>query len=175
MLCITVVIVISILFDKVVLSPIIERINKLNGEIFIQEKRLEKSLRILAQEKLITSEYKKYTQFIRQSHSDEEQIAEFLSDIEKLVRKSSVFLADIKPGSVKKAGPYKEYTVKIEMESKISFLADFIYQLEKSPRLLRVKDFRLTPKKKGLEILKAEMTVTQILIMPEEAPPASPL
>lgn len=166
---ITVVVVISILFDKVVLSPIIERINKLNREIFIQEKRLEKSLRILAQEELITSEYKKYTQFIRQSRSDEEEIAEFLSDIEKLVRKSSVFLADIKPGSVITAGPYRKYTVEIKTESKISYLADFIYQLEESPRLFRVKDFRLMPKKKDSTTLKMRMTVTQILIVSEKA------
>ncbi len=163
-LYITLVVVISVLFDKVVLSPIMERLNKLNREIFIQEKKLEKSIRILTQEELITSEYKKYTQFLRQSHSDEEEIAQLLSEIEKLAGKTSIFLADIKPGKVEKVGRYKKYTVKIEIESEIGHLANFIYQLEESPRLLRVRDFYLTPKKKESPILKARMTITEILI-----------
>ena len=164
-LYITVVVIVSILFDKVVLSPITERLNKLNGEIFIQEKKLEKSLRILAQEELITSEYKEYTQFIRQSRSDKEEIAELLSEIEKIASKTPISLADIKPGKIEKVGHYRKYTVKIETESEMDHLANFIYQLELSPRLLRVKDFYLTPKKKGSPVLKVRMTITETLII----------
>lgn len=164
-LYITVVVVISVLFEKVVLSPIMERLNKLNREIFIQEKKLERYVRILAQEDLIASEYKKYTPFIRQSRSDEEQMSELLSEIEKMANKTSIFLTDIKPGKIEKVGRYREYSIKIGTESEIGHLANFIYQLEQSPRLLRVKDFYLTPKKKESPILKARMTITQILIM----------
>ena len=75
----------------------------------------------------------------------------------------SVFILDIKPNPVEKYDFYKKYSVKIEAEAKISNLIDFIYQLENSPKLLRVSDFRLTPQKKET-VLKINMTVTEVLI-----------
>lgn len=87
-----------------------------------------------------------------------------LSEIERVARNASLSLKDIKPGLTKKMGPYKEYTIEIEVESEINYLADFIYQLEKTPRLLRVESFQLRPKTKKSSFLKAQMTVTQVLV-----------
>jgi Tfp pilus assembly protein PilO len=117
----------------------------------------------ILQESDITGEYKKFAQSIKQEQSDEETIAILLSSIEKMANNVSVFILDMKPASVEKAEFYKKYAVKIEAEAKISNLTDFIYQLENSPKLLRVSDFRLTPQKKET-VLKISMTVTEVLI-----------
>ncbi|UCB57597.1 MAG: type 4a pilus biogenesis protein PilO [Candidatus Omnitrophota bacterium] len=167
-LYITAIGIIAVFFDKIVLRQVMSRLNSLNKEIFMQEKILERSLYISSQEEPIAEEYKKYAEDLKQAASDEEEKSKLLSEIGELARKASVFLADIKPAPVKKIGVYKQYTVEIEVESKISFLTDFIYQLEKSPRLLRVRDFRLTPKKKGSSTLMARMTITQVLIAGEK-------
>jgi Tfp pilus assembly protein PilO len=118
---------------------------------------------ILSQEAAISSEYKKFAQSIKQEQSDEEATASLLSGIEKMAGSVSVFILDMKPNSVEKSEFYKKYSVKIEAEAKISNLTDFIYQLENSPKLLRVSDFRLTPQKKET-VLKVNMTVTEVLI-----------
>ncbi len=165
---ISITIIVAVFFDRAVLHPLANRIKKLNREILLQEKRLERSLYILSQENLVVSEHKKYTQHVKQSRSDEEEKSELLSEIEKLARKSSVFLRDIKLDLTEKIGPYKQYTVAIEIESKIDYLVDFIYQVENSPRLLRVKNFYLTPKKKKSSVLKAQVTITELLIVSKD-------
>ena len=136
--------------------------------LFRSEKRLQHARYILSQEGLIIKEYKKYTQNVKQSSSDGEEKSKLLGEIEKLARDSSVFLANIKPMPVEKVGFYKIYAVEIDAESGISYLVDFIYQLEKSPHLLRIKDFRLVPKKGKAAILKAHMTIREILITPKK-------
>ena len=161
---ISVAIIACVFLDKVVFRPVINRLENLNSQILIQGKKLEKSMHILRQEDSITGEYEKYAQHINQERSDEEEIGELLSSIEKLAKKASVFLVDMKPSPVESWEFYKKYTVKIEAEAKISYLADFIYQLEKSPQSLRVAELRLSPKKKEFSNLKIYMTVTQILI-----------
>ena len=156
--------VVAIVFlDRVVFKPVMNKLESFNGKISVEEKKLEKSMHILAQESTITSEYKKFAQSIKQDQSDEETIASLLSSIEKMANNVSVFILDMKPNPVEKAEFYKKYAVKIEAEAKISNLADFIYQLENSPRLLRIADFRLTPQKKET-VLKISMTVTEVLI-----------
>ncbi len=161
-------VLIAVFFDRVILRQVMDRLSKLNSEILIQEKKLQKSLYILSQENSITKEHEKYTKHVQQTRSDEEERAGLLSEIEKLARKSSVFLADIKPSLTEKTEPYKKYTVELKIESEIGYIIDFIYQLEKSPRLFRVKDFHLTPKEKKSATLKGRMTITEILIISEE-------
>lgn len=160
--------ILVVFFDRIVVQQVINKLNTLNREIRIHEKRLQRSLYILSREDLITLEHRRYTKDLKQIYSDEEEKSKLLSQIEKLARKSAVFLVDIKPGVVERVGPYKRYKVNIEVESEIAFLADFIYQLERSPRLLRVADFRLVPKKKRSPILKARLTITELLISSEE-------
>ncbi len=160
---ITVAIVSIVFLDRAVFKPVINKLESFNGKISVEEKKLEKSMLILAQEQAITSEYKKFAENIKQEQSDEEAIAILLSYLEKMANSVSVFILDMKPAPVEKSEFYKKYAVKIEAEAKISNLTDFIYQLENSPKLLRVSDFRLTPQKKET-VLKINMTVTEVLI-----------
>lgn len=152
-----------VFFDRVVFRPVLNKLESFNGKISVEEKKLEKSMLILAQEVAITEEYKKFAQSIKQEQSDEETIASLLSSIEKMANSVSVFILDMKPAAVEKAEFYKKYAVKIEAEAKISNLTDFMYQLENSSSLLRVSEFRLTPQKKET-VLKINMTVTEVLI-----------
>ncbi len=162
---ISILIVTIVFFDKIVINPLIVRIEKLNKEIFIQEKRLQKSLYLLSQEKLIISEYKKYTEHVKQVTSDGEEKSRLLAEIEKTARKASVLLKNVKLDLKEGSGPYKKYTVEIETESKIAYLVDFIYLLEKSPQLLRVGSFYLTPIRDKSQVLRAQMTITETLIV----------
>lgn len=156
--------VIALLFDRVVLSQVMNKINTVNREIRVQEKKLQNALYTLSQEPLIANEHKEYTPEVRQKYSDEEEKSQLNSEIVSLAKKAGVFLTDIQTRSIEKKQLYSKYTVEIEVESKISFLADFIYQVEKSPHLLRVEKFYLTPREKKEEVLKAEMTITGILL-----------
>ena len=162
---ISITIVACVFFDRIVFAPVMNKLESLNAEILIQEKKLQKLRNILLQEDLITGEYKKYAQHIKQEGSDEEAIAILLSNIEKMAKNSSVSIIDMKPAPVEKLEFYKRYTIGVEVEAKIDNLSDFIYQLEKTPQLLRVAEFRLSPKKKETAVLRIHMVVTEILII----------
>jgi len=154
----------AFLFDKVILQTARSRIKNVNNGIFIQEKRLQKYLQILSKEDLVTSEYQKYTEGVSQGNSEEEEKLKLLSEVEKIARNASVVLKDIKPGPTKAIGLYKKYTIEIEVESEMNYLIDFIYQLEKTSRLLRIEKFQLRPKEAKSKTLKTQMTITQALI-----------
>ncbi len=149
--------------ERVVFRPVLNKLESLNEKVSVEEKKLEKSMTILAQEDSISGEYKKFAQGIKQEQSDEEAIAGLLSSIEKMANSVSVFVLDMKPGAVEKGESYKIYSVKVEAEAKMNNLSDFIYQLENSPKLLRVSDFRVSPQKKET-VLKVSMTITEVLI-----------
>lgn len=170
-LYVSAVVILAVFFDKIVIKPLIERIEKLNKEIFIQEKTLQKSLYLLSQKELIVNEHEKYTKDLKQVSSDEEEKSRLLAEIEQTARKSSVSLKDVKLGSTERKGPYTKYSVTIVTESDIEYLVDFIYQLESSVRLLKIRSFYLAPIKKFSETIRAQMTITETLISSEDAAP----
>ena len=159
-----------VFFERIVLQAAMGRIKKLNNEIFIQEKKMQKALYILSQEESIIKEHAKCIEGVGQKHSGEEEKAKLLYEIERLARSASISLKNIKPGLTKKIGPYEKYTAEIEVESTMNYLTDFIYRLERSPRLLRVEDFQLRPKEKRSSIIKGRLTITEVLIGKKNAP-----
>ena len=158
----------ALLFNRMVVRQMAMRMHRLNKDIAYQQARLKRSLFVVSREKLISEEYQRQIRDIIQRYSDKEEKARLNSEIVQLAKKTGIFLADIKASNVEESSPYKKLTVEIEVEAKMPFLADFIYQLEKSPYLLRLEEIYLVPKRKNPDILNARMVISELLIIPKE-------
>ncbi len=162
---ISVIVISSLFIDKVMISPAMRILDNLNKEISTYEKKLERSMFIWNEKDSIRDKYEKIIQGLKKVASDEEEIASLSSEIEKLGRKTSVLIKNIKPLPMEEKGLYIEYKVTIEAESEMSLLMDFIYQLEKSHQLIKVNRFSLIPKKKKSKTLKISLLITKILMI----------
>jgi Tfp pilus assembly protein PilO len=160
----TVLIVGAFLFDKLVLSSFLEKLNSMSAAINQKERELGNALQLIAQKEIIESEYEKYTKDIKQKLSNEKETAQLLSEIEKIAKETEVSLTRMKPSQVKEEEFYKEYIVQVEAEAVISNLIDFIYKLERTSKLIRVREFRLVPKQKNSVILKMDMVIKGITV-----------
>ncbi len=163
-LYISIIIVASVFIDRVMISPVMRVLNNLSEEISVHEKKLERSMRIWNEGDSIRSEYERNMLSLKKILSDEEEIAGLSSEIEKLGRKTAVLIKNIKPLPIEEGTLYTQYKINIEAEAEMPFLMDFIYQLEKSPQLLKVNRFSLTPKNKQSAALKVNLLVTKVLI-----------
>lgn len=151
--------------DRLIISPIRERFQRIDQAIKISEKQLGHDLRNVRLKDQIAAEYEKYVKYVERSGSDEEEVAKVLGEIESLARQSKVSLVDSKPQTPKEVEFYKEYTVEIEVEGDIISLITFLYYLNTSEQLLRVEKLRLNPKRRESQTLKSSMMVTKILVL----------
>src|SRR3989338_6023733 len=126
-------------FDRLIVSPIRNRIQQINRNIQVSEKQLAHDLRNVHQQDHIAEEFKKYVGYVQRSGSDEEEVSKILGEIESLSRQSDIYLADMKPQTPKNIDFYKEYTIEIEVEGEMIPMMKFLYQLNTSPQLLRIK------------------------------------
>jgi len=150
--------------DRAIVTPVNDRIQRLNREIKIAEKQLIRHLRNLSQKEIVSKEYAKYIEYVRKVGSDEEEVAKILGEIESLARKSNVYLGDMKPHSPKVKGFHKEYTVEIEAESRMEPLINFLYQINNSPQLLRAEKLRVGSKKEKRGVVKSSILITKLVI-----------
>ncbi len=162
---VTVLIVGAFLFDKLVLSSFLEKLNNMDATINQKERELGNALQLIAQKEIIESEYEKYTKGIKQKLSNEKETAQLLSEIEKIAKETEVSLTRMKPSQVKEEEFYKEYIVQVEAEAVISNLIDLIYKLERTSRLIRVREIRLVPEQKNSTMLKMDMVIKGITVV----------
>ncbi|MCK9555402.1 type 4a pilus biogenesis protein PilO [bacterium] len=147
-----------------VVKPLLNKMDDLDQKILMVEKKLRKAYGILFRENTIAKEYEEKLQFVKQDQNEEEEIAAFLSAIETIASSSNIFLSDIKPGNVEKTKNYRIYSAEIEIESEISYIVDFMYQLERLPQLIKIKSFTFSPKDKNSNELKGNLTMVLLLI-----------
>jgi Tfp pilus assembly protein PilO len=153
------------LIDRLVISPISNRIQRIDQEIKFSENKLSRDLRNINNKELIESEYKKYRGYVkRTSASDEEDVANILGEIEGLARSSGVSLVDIKPQAPKQADFYKEYPIEVEVEGSMEQIVTFLHDLNNSTQLLRAVKLRIGLKDRESSIIKASLLVTKISI-----------
>ena len=153
-----------VLFDRVLISPINDKFRRINGDINVAEKQLGRDLRNLNQKDDIAKEFRKYSQYVKKTSSDDEEVAKILAEVESLARKSQVTLADIKPQAPKQSDFYKIYTIDVEAEGVIEAITSFLRELSGSKLLLRAARTRLNPKDKESSAIKASISVTRVLM-----------
>lgn len=147
-----------------IIEPLRKNWQELNESISSKEMQVLKNQKILAQKDIIAQLYDRYAENIKMKGTVEEETAVILREIENIARTSNTYITDIKPLKVGDREFYKEYFVELETEGDISNLTKFIYDLQNSKQILKVKYLRLNPKSETGDVLKGYMIVTKILI-----------
>jgi Tfp pilus assembly protein PilO len=150
--------------NMILLRPLMGKSANLDRRIQLKRQMVENSLRLLSQKEDIQNESGKLVKFTKQSFSEEEETASFLNDIEDIAKKSQVLLVALRPYSAVKLDFYIEYKIELEAESQMNQLMAFVYNLQNSENILRVRKFNISPKADNPNMLRANLTVTTVLI-----------
>ncbi len=154
-----------LVLERMVFSPLVDRLSALNQEIQLKESKLMKGWRIQAKKDQILTEYKKFEIFFKTKASDEEVTSMLLKEMEKIARESGVALSNLKPRPSAARGLYREYWVELQTEAPMEKIITFMYKVNDSQLLLNVDRLILSLKEEGKEDLKAIMVVSAIVIL----------
>ena len=157
-------IVFFVSLDRLVYHPIVSRINELDQEILLKENQLRRNLRNMAARETVHKAYSAYASYALTAGSDDEKIAALLNELEGLARKSGLSLVAVKPRPSTKIDIGKQYPVEVEVETEITPLIKFIYDLHSSQNFLRVKKLRLAPKGSRTPDLKGYLLISKTMV-----------
>lgn len=132
--------------------PVAARFDRLNQQINLSSAKLEKYSWLLAQK-----------EYLQQAGSQEQALASPLEALEGLAKGAGITIVDLRPGagaaSVSRSG-YRESLIDLRTEGAIEGYISFIYNLENSPSLLRVKSFQLSSRS-NTAALEGNFTISQ--------------
>ena len=150
------------LLERIVFKPLAGRLALLDREIEIQKMKLLKAKATAGGKEQILKDYNDLSPYLKLKGSDEEVMSEFLKEIEKLARESSVSLSEIKPRSTETKENFKEYAVEVRTEATMPQISDFLYRLDNSVLLLRVQKLSLKARDDTSDVLRVILLITGI-------------
>jgi hypothetical protein len=149
---------------KVILVPFQQKLFGLSKDVVLQEARLKKGVSLIEKKDDIEKEYGKYASyFSMQDFSDEEAVANFLKEVEKISRDAGLAILDMKPQKESKGDKFsKQYQINIKAEANMQKLVTFLYALHNSSVLFSVEKLVLVPKAEDSPDLNITMTVVGV-------------
>jgi len=156
----------ALLFDRLILNQIIRKIGFYNSEIGKQEVLIKKNLRILEQKQKIEGEEKQYASFYpaQKGLSRDEEVSALLKTIENMAKDYSLKIINLKPVDSEASGVSGEYLITLECEAKVDDFINFVYNIEYSKDILRVKKFNIIPQSPESTLAKFIITISKIIV-----------
>lgn len=144
-------VVLSIVFNFLVF-PVFKKNEALNSDISITRAKLKKYLRLLAQKEFINN---KYSEVLESSgiSSDIREGVSVLSELENLAKVSNIKIIDMRPQNLPEGEVSRLALIDLRAEGNIEDYFKFIYKIENSFLLLKIKRLQLSvkPNVQGLE------------------------
>lgn len=160
----TIAMIIFSLGFRFLLSPLFSRWENLNKKIHFTRVKLKKYLRLLTQKETIQKRYNKFYAPDKVSVQKEDIVVTALSELETLSKEANIRILDLRPqAAVKSRTLHQETLIELRAEGTMEGYLKFIYNLENSPSLLKIKKFTLTAKP-NTQILEGSFSISQLSI-----------
>jgi Tfp pilus assembly protein PilO len=160
-LSVTLAVVCLSLLYSFIADPILSRNSILNQEIYAARTKLKKYLLLLNQKDNIQKKYERFSSGLSGLGAQEGDIVGVLSEIELLAKNSGINILDIRPQAQKGGRAYKESLVELRTEGAIENYLKFIYDIENSLLLLRIKEFQINSKPNS-QLLEATFFISKL-------------
>ena len=156
------VIIFSIIFNFLIL-PVLTKIGLLNKEINLTQARLKKYTQLLSQKDYIQSKYNKFISRVSVSGRRQDTLVDALSELENLAKEANIRIIDIRPQASRNINLYKEIIIDLRTEGTMEGYLKFIYNIENSLLLLRIKKLQLDAKPNS-PTLEGSFSISQISV-----------
>ena len=175
MIIITSLLVLMAVMDRLVLGPVLAQQKLLEGEVTTKLQTIKRSRRIIAFKDSIVKEYEKYHDYLDTGEkSKEEIVSALLREIETIAAQKSITISNIQPGDVHQNPVMDEYETSLECMGKLRNLLEFMQALEESDFLFQITKYLMSPKSKGSDIMKADISMSRIFITAEKVEASRP-
>lgn len=136
---------------RFILHPVILKYSSLNQDIRISRSRLVKYRQILRQKDDIRNKYSRFDLNLSLSEQPQDTYVAVLSEIEHLSKTSGIRIIDVRPQD-RIASPKKEIIIDLRIEGTLEGYMRFIYDVENSLLLLRIRRLQLSVKPASLAL-----------------------
>lgn len=136
------VIIFSVVFN-IFIAPVLNKNAGLNKEIYISRLKLKRYLRLLSQKGLLQEKYNKWAANSELPEAERTDTVSMLAELKSIANNSNIQLIDIRPEGLTDSGTRRQAIIDVRTEGDIEGYLKFIYTIENSLTLLKIKKMQL--------------------------------
>lgn len=144
-----------------IFEPVLNRYSTLNQEIDGVKAKIKKYLLLLSQKEDIQKKYDKLSSPAFSQGQEKGGLVGILAEIESLAHSSGINILDIRPQTPRSGLTFKEALIELRTEGAMESYLKFIYDIENSLLLLRIKEFQLNSKPNS-QLLEATFFISKL-------------
>ena len=157
-------IIVIFLLEKIVFSNFRKKMRELNKKIKVQEMAIRKGLSINKSKDKIIQEYKDYAKFLITDTQDQDVIARFLKEMEKITQDAGLSVVNLAPEEkLIEAPEYKEFRANLRLEGNMEQLLNFLKKVQDSTLLIKLVKLNLISKDEQASLLRIDVTVSLVV------------
>ena len=145
--------------DRWVWSPISQAYENLDDAIQAKQSELRDDQRLLTGSEQIKKDYAAYAPRREGQENRSNEMTDLLKEIEALAKRSGVKIIDVKPQTV--PGHRMSSAVYLVTEGRWDPLVHFVYEVQRSPRLLQIQRAGVQAKGDDGSLVTAQFTIAQ--------------
>lgn len=153
------------LVDRIVVGPIAAKMKFLDEKIAVQKELIRKNARIVADKDRVAALAKEYSVYARKPLTNEEEVASLQGEIDKIARKASLYIVDMKPSGVEETALSRKYAIDLNCEAQMEQIVTFIHDVENSKKLFVVETFNISPKSKDSSVAKCNLRISSVIFL----------
>ena len=153
---------VSFLMERVVFQPFLNKLNDVNKQIDVSERRLQKVLYIDMQSAEITKSFDDVKVYLELGRTEEDALGVVMKKIEEIAQDSYVALNNMKPQTTKpekKQTNYLYKKIQLNVEGSQKDILQFLYRLENSNYPLSIVNLDLKVKDRDIGLMEAYMDI----------------
>lgn len=163
-LCLIIGVILFNLIFNFIISPVMAKYVNLNEEITVASVKLRKYKALLGQKEKIQKKYAdKFNSVSGLPEFRQDSLVSALSELQNLAKSADIRIIDLRPqqGAKTSNQPYKEIIIDMRAEGSMEGYLKFIYDIENSLWILRIKKFQLLAKSNSAA-LEGVFTILQV-------------
>lgn len=145
------------------MGPVLVGWSPLDREIALKKAVLLKDQELLEKYKALGGPGSLGKTGLSAAKTEEEELAQGLSEIESISKQSSFRILSLKPRTAKTVGVHKELLFDLTGEGTLQAFSMFVYGAETSPVMFTVRSFSVSPESGQSEKLKASILLVRFL------------
>lgn len=154
------VIIFSVLFHFII-APILKEVEAVTNRVSALKVKLTKYTWLLSQKETIQNKFKQSVSTLNLDRTN--TLVDALSNIEAIAKNANIRIIDIRPQASKKIRTHRELLIELKAEGSSENYIKFLYDIENSLLLLRIKRLQLNAKP-NTPNLEGNLRISQIVL-----------
>jgi len=147
---------------NIIIAPLVNSNDDLNKGIEVARAKLNKYSRLLGQKDTIVSKYSQFSAQFNLATKQDDRLIQVLAGLESIAKGANIRILDIRPqGEYKNSPSYNEIIIDLKAEGAMQDFMKFIYDVENSLFLLKIKRFQVSSKPRT-QLLEGTFSISQL-------------